>query len=194
MDVPNPNADLFAESPRRGSDGAEMVQFPPGRHVNALTRGLWVTGALLLIAAISALYLWHERRQRFEIPLEWARLAPYPKTARNLSASTSGTVFTRTFIVSFTAPAADIQGWLDASPGTCGLVPEKPSRVYAITSLKLAAVPNLPRSQWMTSEVLWSSKWHGAEASSAQRFVYKRRLQSSEFESVFDINPRSHPS
>ncbi len=68
-----------------------------------------------------------ERGQQLEIPLAWARLAPYPNTARDLRASTSGGPFTRAFRVSFSAPAADIEQWLQNSPGTQGNSPERPS-------------------------------------------------------------------
>ncbi len=76
------------------------------------------------------------RRQQLEIPLVWARLAPYPKSARDLRASTSGGMFTREFRVSFSAPAPDIERWLEASPGTRDITPHIPSpgkRHFAIS-------------------------------------------------------------
>lgn len=66
-------------------------------------------------------------RQRLEIPREWARLAPYPDSARNLRATTSGGMFTRTFEVRFQAPAADVERWLRASPGPREAMPDHPS-------------------------------------------------------------------
>ncbi len=68
-----------------------------------------------------------EERQRLEIPREWARLAPYPASARGLRATTSGTMFTRSFRVYFSAPAADIERWLRDSPGTREATPDRPS-------------------------------------------------------------------
>ena len=65
-----------------------------------------------------------ERRQQLEIPLEWARLAPYPTTARDLQSSTLGTMFTRSFRVAFSAPAVDVQHWLEISPGTREVKPD----------------------------------------------------------------------
>ena len=50
--------------------------------------------------------------------LAWGRLAPFPKSAKNLEIRTEGGMFTRGFRASFTAPAADVERWLKASPGT----------------------------------------------------------------------------
>src|SRR4051812_19610397 len=83
-----------------------------------------------------ALYWRAEQRQRLEITRKWARLAPYPESARDLRASTEGSMFTRSFRVSFTAPAADIERWLKDSPGTREATPDRPSpgkRHFAIS-------------------------------------------------------------
>lgn len=75
-------------------------------------------------------YLAHRRRaerQHLEIPKLWARLAPYPGSARELKATTEGSLFTRAFRVSFSAPAADIERWLKDSPGTREATPEHPT-------------------------------------------------------------------
>ena len=56
--------------------------------------------------------------------LEWGRLAPFPASARNLTITTSGGSFTRSFHVSFTASEDDIESWLQQSPGTRGVVPK----------------------------------------------------------------------
>ena len=50
--------------------------------------------------------------------LAWGRLAPFPKSAKNLEIHTEGGMFTRGFRALFTAPAADVERWLKASPGT----------------------------------------------------------------------------
>ena len=76
-----------------------------------------------------------EVSQRLETPRECARLAPYPESATDLRATTSGGPFSRSFRVQFTAPAADIERWLEASPGTRGIAPARPSagkRLYII--------------------------------------------------------------
>ena len=50
--------------------------------------------------------------------LEWGRLAPFPASAGTVPTTTGGNAFTRSFRASFRAPAADIERWLQASPGT----------------------------------------------------------------------------
>ena len=67
-----------------------------------------------------------ETRQQREAALEWARLAPFPESAINLRSTTSGNMFTRSFRVVFSAPPAEIERWLRASPGTRGVVPDRP--------------------------------------------------------------------
>ncbi len=84
-------------------------------------------GFVLLIAFAVVWVRRTEQRQQLEIPLEWARLAPYPETARDLRASTAGGAFSRSFRVSFSAPAGDIERWLQASPGTREAAPTAPS-------------------------------------------------------------------
>ena len=56
--------------------------------------------------------------------LEWGRLAPFPESARQFSLSTTGSMFTREFQASFTAPATDIEQWLQQSPGTRDVIPD----------------------------------------------------------------------
>ncbi len=81
----------------------------------------------LIVAFLVVQHRRAEQRQRLEIPREWARLAPYPESARDLRASTSGSMFTRAFRVSFTAPAPDIERWLADSPGMREATPERVS-------------------------------------------------------------------
>src|SRR4051794_7721769 len=81
-----------------------------------LLAGVGIAFVLLIAFAVAWLQR-TEERQRLEIPREWARLAPYPESARDLRASASGSAFSRSFRVSFTAPARDIERWLGASPG-----------------------------------------------------------------------------
>ena len=50
--------------------------------------------------------------------LEWGRLAPFPASAGTVRPTSGGNAFTRSFRASFHAPAADIERWLQASPGT----------------------------------------------------------------------------
>ena len=83
-------------------------------------------GALCL-ALLMAYDLRVEHQHRREIPREWARLAPYPASARNLRATTSGGMFSRSFRVTFTAQPRDIERWLRASPGPREATEERPA-------------------------------------------------------------------
>lgn len=53
----------------------------------------------------------------FEATLEWGRLAPFPKSAEELTVTASGNRFTRSFRVSFKASDEDIEQWLEQSEG-----------------------------------------------------------------------------
>jgi len=57
--------------------------------------------------------------------LEWGRLAPFPKSARDLVVTKTGNIFTRGFRVSFSAPKEDIARWAEESPGLTETQPEK---------------------------------------------------------------------
>ena len=67
------------------------------------------------------------RVSAIEAALTWGRLAPFPASAQQFVVSTQGSVFTRAFRASFIAPAADIEKWLQQSPGTREASPETPS-------------------------------------------------------------------
>jgi len=59
-----------------------------------------------------------EKQSAIECTLEWGRLAPFPPSAEQLSITIHGNMFTREFRTSFTAAPADIERWLQESPGT----------------------------------------------------------------------------
>ena len=59
--------------------------------------------------------------------LEWGRLAPLPGSASEFTMMTGGSMFTREFRASFAAPAADIERWLEESPGTRAVRPTAPT-------------------------------------------------------------------
>ena len=60
---------------------------------------------------------------------EWARLNEFPATATNFRVETRGNMFTRGFVVQFDAPLADIDTWLNESPGTRKVTPTLQGRV-----------------------------------------------------------------
>jgi len=68
------------------------------------------------------------RASAIEATLTWGRLAPFPQSAQHLVISTDGGMFSRAFRASFIARAADIEQWLQQSPGTREVSPETPSR------------------------------------------------------------------
>ena len=68
-----------------------------------------------------------EYRSAVECTLEWGRLSPFPPSAQQLAIKIEGGFFTRSFRVSFTAPPADIERWLQVSPGTRETSPTTPS-------------------------------------------------------------------
>ncbi len=59
-----------------------------------------------------------------EIVLGWGRLAPFPKSAREIDVVTGGSAFTRAFRVTFQAPQGDIEQWVNDSPGLRESAPE----------------------------------------------------------------------
>lgn len=52
-----------------------------------------------------------------KLSLEWGRLAPFPKDAKDFVIKTEGSAFTRAFRGSFSAPKKSIDAWLKSSPG-----------------------------------------------------------------------------
>jgi len=58
-----------------------------------------------------------KREEMVRVSLLWGRLAPFPESATKFTIRTEGTMFTRTFIGSFSDSPENIQKWMDASPG-----------------------------------------------------------------------------
>src|SRR5689334_17714845 len=57
--------------------------------------------------------------------LEAGRLSPFPPSASHVSIKTEGNSFTRSFRARFTAPKADIESWIKASPGLNETTPNR---------------------------------------------------------------------
>src|SRR4051812_41207138 len=78
----------------------------------------WLLASLLAAAVL--LYLaftaW-SKHSAISTACEWARLAPLPDPKDHLTVDVQGSMFTRTFVITFHADAATIQRWLAASPG-----------------------------------------------------------------------------
>ena len=80
----------------------------------------------LMIVVIFAGYFYVQRANYYnalDAIKECARLNDFPTTATNLTVETEGNMFTREFTVEFDAPRADIENWLNESPGTKNVAP-----------------------------------------------------------------------
>lgn len=79
---------------------------------------------LLLILVVIVGYDYWCYRSAIGATLEWARLNPIPSEASDLTIETEGTMFTRQFVLTFSAPEPIIKAWLQSSPGTSTTTPE----------------------------------------------------------------------
>jgi hypothetical protein len=78
-----------------------------------------VFGAVLVVGAAGVAWLAYSLRDSaLEVTREWGRLDPLPPSARGLTITTHGSMFTREFRITFVAPAEEIHAWLASSPGT----------------------------------------------------------------------------
>jgi hypothetical protein len=70
---------------------------------------------------------YRNRASAIHCTLTWGRLAAFPASAQQFSISIHGTTFTRAFRSSFIAAPADIEAWLQRSPGTRDALSTRPS-------------------------------------------------------------------
>lgn len=70
---------------------------------------------------------WH-RQEAIEATLLWGGLAELPSTATNVSVTTSGSMFTRTFDLKFEAPDHEIRRWIAESPRLSENTPQNRER------------------------------------------------------------------
>ncbi len=98
-------------------------------------RYLQIIGTTLLLCVAGCLCVEYvDYHSKLSTTMEWARLAPFPGSAREFHVETRGSKFTREFVVRFQAPLAEIKDWLERSPGTAGVQPTQSGflRKYAI--------------------------------------------------------------
>jgi hypothetical protein len=90
---------------------------------------------LVAIAVVVGWYRYESRQSAVATAIVWARLAPFPTSATNRDVDIEGSMFTREFVISFTAPAADIDRWIAASAGPASATQTVSGSVttYAIT-------------------------------------------------------------
>ncbi len=98
---------------------------------------LGVAGVPWLVSSYLSAKDREDRASAIDATLVWGRLAPFPASAQEVAITAEGSMFTREFRASFVAPAADIEEWLQRSPGTREAVPTAPSpgvRHFQITA------------------------------------------------------------
>ena len=79
----------------------------------------WKYGALGLTIALAGFlgYQLFSGRDAESAVREWGRLAPFPRTARDVTIKVGGSMFTRSFTGFFRDQTENIQSWLETSPG-----------------------------------------------------------------------------
>lgn len=84
-----------------------------------MSKLLFVVAVVLIgLVAVGAAYMaCTDPQSAIDTTIEWAQLAPLPHSARNVEVDVKGSMFTREFVITFDAPAADIKRWIAASPG-----------------------------------------------------------------------------
>lgn len=125
---------------------------------------LWVLiGSTIIVLLIGGLFAKAQMdRQAIEISREWARMDLFPTSAAQIEVDAMGSMFSREFVVSFSAPLADINAWLAASPGTAGALPDMAIngvRIYQIKpggGAQFAEVKVDDKAEKVTIHTYWS--------------------------------------
>ena len=92
-----------------------------------------------VIVCVVAMFFWYrawDRREMLRTTLLWARVAPPPAGKHDFIIQKEGGFFSRSFRCSFSAAPEEVERWLQQSPGTWALLPEKPpatTRHYIIS-------------------------------------------------------------
>lgn len=82
---------------------------------------------LVCVGGLFLAYRAWDKREMLRVTLVWGRLAPLPASAEHFTIAKEGSMFSRAFRASFSAPIADVERWLRESPGTRDVTPERPS-------------------------------------------------------------------
>jgi hypothetical protein len=102
----------------------QLVEMNP--HSRKPLRLLGIAALVGIVGLFFAYRTW-ERQQMLRQALAWARLAPLPASSQGFTIAKEGSMFTRAFRISFTAPVADVERWLNDSPGPRENTPEQTS-------------------------------------------------------------------
>jgi len=93
--------------------------------------GSFVALGFLSFALLVYMYFFsetlHDKASAIDCTLTWGRLEPIPASAQQFKITKHGSAFTRGFRASFNAPAADIEDWLQRSPGAREAILTTPS-------------------------------------------------------------------
>lgn len=117
----------------------------------------------LILAVISLLLIGYFTLQRINhnsaiaATIEWARLAPYPSNCEAFQISETGTMFTREFEVTFTAPRETITNWLRQCPGLAAQS-DFSKTVYEIKPASGANFAQI-RIDWSANKVFIKTYW-----------------------------------
>src|SRR5690349_24690883 len=76
-----------------------------------------VVCVMLALVGVGAWMLTDHPGSAIESARTWARLAPLPASAGQLDVRIRGNMFARIITITFEAPQADIDQWLQSSPG-----------------------------------------------------------------------------
>jgi len=84
----------------------------------------------LLLLMVCALIVFPPDWHKFDAALDMGGLASLPEQASDCQIETSGSMFTRSFNFTFSAPNEEIKKWFQNSPGLSGIVPSVPSNIW----------------------------------------------------------------
>jgi hypothetical protein len=146
MGLPLGKPRIVVIDPARVRDPHRPFEAPPMRlpRVRFTVRRMLIALAVLAVPlglfGLFAVYVYAtfpraDQGQMLSVVYEWGRLAPIPSSAKGLRVTTEGSMFTRGFRASFSAPGPVIERWLRESPGTREAEIERPSpssRKYVI--------------------------------------------------------------
>jgi hypothetical protein len=152
MDTPTPTS--THDKPHIDKENLTRTYAQRQKHIRVV---VW---SVVGVALVSLCYLFYLRESQLEIALEWSCMAPLPQSAYALASETTGSMFTREFLVSFKASEADIRAWLAVSPGVQGQVMDSADSVmiYSIKPCEGAQFAQV-LVNWKASLVIIRAYW-----------------------------------
>jgi len=122
----------------------------------------YISITIIIVSLVSG-YLFinnSNRNSALNTTLKWARLSSFPKCAKDLELVSSGSMFTREFVVEFTCPKSALKKWIDNSPGLLDAVQKKKGDII-IYSIKPGAGAQFAELtvNWQTNHVIVKTYW-----------------------------------